>query len=205
MSFTPRGVGGGTESARGRVLQEEGRNMNREEVLSQLTAHRAEFLGFLRSRGDSAETAEDLLQDALIRAMDRAGDLEHPEALLGWFYRVLENASRDHHRRRMVASRSVEQLSRETTGDSVVPNDAPSRTCQCVHKLKAELKPEYAQALDRIEVDDVAVKDFAAEEGISRSNAAVRVFRARESLRQKVQAKCGHCAAAGCVDCSCAS
>jgi hypothetical protein len=34
--------------------------------------------------------------------------------------------------------------------------------CQCVARLADNLKPEYAEALRRIEVDGVAVKDYAA-------------------------------------------
>ena len=69
--------------------------------------------------------------------------------------------------------------------------------------LAETLKPEYAVALKRIEVDGVAVKDFAAEAGITSNNSAVRVFRAREALRQQVRKSCGTCATHGCVDCTC--
>jgi hypothetical protein len=47
------------------------------------------------------------------------------------------------------------------------------------------------------------VKDYAAEAGISSSNAGVRVFRAREALRRQVVLSCGTCATHGCFDCSC--
>jgi RNA polymerase sigma-70 factor (ECF subfamily) len=47
------------------------------------------------------------------------------------------------------------------------------------------------------------VKDFAAAEGISATNAGVRVFRAREALRRQVVRSCGTCAEHGCIDCTC--
>ena len=75
--------------------------------------------------------------------------------------------------------------------------------CRCVNELAATLKPEYAAALRRIEVDGLALKDFAAEAGISSSNAAVRVHRAREALRQQLARSCGTCADHGCLDCTC--
>jgi RNA polymerase sigma-70 factor (ECF subfamily) len=65
------------------------------------------------------------------------------------------------------------------------------------------LKPEYADALRRIEVDGVAVKDYADTLGISASNADVRLFRAREALRRQVARACGTCADHGCLDCTC--
>ncbi len=76
--------------------------------------------------------------------------------------------------------------------------------CRCVARLADTLKPEYAEALRRIEVDGIAVKTFADERGISASSAAVRVFRAREALRRQVATSCGTCAEHGCVSCTCA-
>jgi DNA-directed RNA polymerase specialized sigma24 family protein len=72
-----------------------------------------------------------------------------------------------------------------------------------VTRLARELKPEYAEALQRVEVEGAPVKGFAADAGITSGNAAVRVFRAREALKKKVTTTCGACAAAGCTDCDC--
>jgi RNA polymerase sigma-70 factor (ECF subfamily) len=74
-----------------------------------------------------------------------------------------------------------------------------------VTRLADTLKPEYAAALRRIEVDGISVKAFAEEQGISTSNAAVRVFRAREALRRQLAVSCGTCAEHGCVSCTCES
>ena len=41
------------------------------------------------------------------------------------------------------------------------------------------LKPEYAEALQAIEIAGTPVKTFAEQKSLSASNAAVRVFRAR--------------------------
>ena len=55
----------------------------------------------------------------------------------------------------------------------------------------------------RVEIDGVAVKDYAVEARITSSNAAVRVFRAREALRKQVARSCGTGADHGCLDCTC--
>ncbi len=174
--------------------------------LRRLLAHRTEFLRFLQARVGSAAAAEDLLQDSLVKALAGVQSVRDDAALLGWFYRVLENAANDHHRRHAAASRATEAVTHEQAephAGAHVPDDAPAKVCPCVMKLKAGLKPSYAEALDRVELDEMAVKDFADEAGISRSNAAVRVFRAREALRARVDEVCGHCASEGCRDCTC--
>ena len=70
-------------------------------------------------------------------------------------------------------------------------------------QLADTLKPEYADVLRRVELDGVAVKDYADAAGISASNAGVRIFGAREALRKQVARSCGTCADHGCLDCTC--
>ena len=69
--------------------------------------------------------------------------------------------------------------------------------------LADALKPELSAAIRRVEVDGVAVKDYALEAGITPNNAAVRLFRARQALRKQVVHACGSCAEGGCDDCTC--
>jgi hypothetical protein len=56
-------------------------------------------------------------------------------------------------------------------------------------------KPEYAEALDVIEVVGIPVTAFAGQKGLSSSNAGVRVFRALEAMKERVTESCGACAA----------
>jgi RNA polymerase sigma-70 factor (ECF subfamily) len=65
------------------------------------------------------------------------------------------------------------------------------------------LKPEYADALQAIDVQGLPVKDYAGQRGLSASNAGVRVFRARQALKKRVAESCGTCADHGCLDCTC--
>jgi len=166
-----------------------------------LVEHRHEFLGFLeRSLGNRA-LAEDILQEAFARSLVKVEQLEREESAVAWFYRVLRNAVTDHRRRRGVADRKLEELSREL-GEAAEP-ETHDAVCQCVKGLAQTLKPEYAEALQAVEVEGVAVKDFAAAAGISPSNAGVRVFRAREALKLQVKRCCGSCADDNCRDCNC--
>ena len=77
------------------------------------------------------------------------------------------------------------------------------RSARAFLALAATLKPEYAEALQAIEVTGTPVKAFAEQKGLSSSNAAVRVFRAREALKKRVIESCGTCAEHGCLNCTC--
>lgn len=171
------------------------------ELVARLVSHRHEFLGFLERRLGSRAVAEDLLQDAFTRSLTKLDQLQQEESAVAWFYRVLRNAVTDYQRRSGVAHRSLEQFSRELSG-SVEP-ETDAAVCRCVTGLAQNLKPEYAAALQAVEVQGVPVKDFAQAQGITSNNAAVRVFRAREALKLQLKRCCGSCADNGCRDCTC--
>jgi RNA polymerase sigma factor (sigma-70 family) len=173
------------------------------EVLAPLVDSHRELLGFLqRQLGDRA-LAEDILQAAFVKGIERAGQLREGEAVLAWFYRLLRNAIVDHHRRAGASERRLDALARELESTDVPLPDSTAAICRCIEPLVDTLKPEYATALRRVELEGTAVKDFAQEAGITANNAAVRVHRAREALRKQVRRCCGTCAEHGCVDCSC--
>jgi len=174
------------------------------EVAAIFVAKHRDFLGFLERRVGSRAMAEDILQDAFVRGMGRV-DGSNEESVIAWFYRTLRNAAVDYHRRHKTAGKALDAFAAETEQHLEPDAEMRSAVCQCVSGLADTLKPEYAGALRRIEVDGVAVKDYAAEAGITAGNAAIRVFRAREALRGQVKRSCGTCAEHGCLDCTCAS
>jgi RNA polymerase sigma-70 factor (ECF subfamily) len=174
------------------------------DVVQAFVANHRELLAFVQRRVGDRALAEDILQDAFVRGLDKAGAIE--DNAVGWLYRVLRNAIIDHRRRQAAAARRIDALAAEPSPEAASPSDDPAlhdAVCQCVTRLADTLKPEYAAALRRIDVAGVPVKDYAAEAGISASNAGVRVFRAREALRRQVARSCGTCADHGCLDCTC--
>ena len=166
-------------------------------------ASRREFLAFLERRVRDRALAEDIFQEAFARGIEKLATLRRSESAVAWFYRVLRHAVIDHARRRSTVDRRLEAMAAELEGEAHAGAEAQGVVCKCVGELASTLKPEYAQALRRIEIDGVAVKDYAAEAGISDSNAGVRVFRARQALRKQVARCCGSCADDGCRDCTC--
>src|SRR5262249_10062597 len=131
---------------------------------------------------------------------DKLGEIR--ESVVGWFYRVLRNAIVDYARRRAASDRRLAKIAVDIEA-MTEDDELQSTVCQCVKRLAATLKPEYADALDQIDVAGVPVKDYAERAGISANNAGVRVFRARDALRKQVIRSCGTCAEHGCLDCTC--
>jgi len=175
------------------------------EAVRLLIDNHRQFLGFLERRVGSRALAEDILQDAFVRGIDKLDALRSDESAVAWFYRLLRNAVIDHRRRSSVTDRKLEAFALELTLHNEPEEHTQRAICQCVGALAGSLKPEYAEALRLIEVEGLMVKEFAERAGISSANAAVRVFRAREALRKQVSRSCGSCAEHGCLDCTCST
>lgn len=171
------------------------------EVLEQLVENHREFLAYVQRRVGDRATAEEILQDAFIRGLDRSDEIR--ESAVGWFYRVLRNAVIDHQRRRAAADRRLDAFAADLAASPNEPEELNRVVCACVSRIANTLKPEYADALRRVEIEGVPVKEYAEASGISASNAGVRIFRAREALRKQVARSCGTCAEHGCLDCCC--
>lgn len=174
------------------------------DLVATLVANHRQFLAFVERRVGSRALAEDILQDAFVRGMDRLDGLRSDESAVGWFYRVLRNAVVDHQRRRGATERKLAAFGAEleSTGSGAEP-ELKGAICRCVAELAATLKPEYAEVLRRVEVEGARVADYAASAGLTASNAGVRIFRARRALLEQVKRACGSCAEHGCLDCTC--
>jgi RNA polymerase sigma factor (sigma-70 family) len=168
-----------------------------------LLEHHRAFLRYLERRTGDRALAEDILQDAFVKVIDRPDQAPGDEGLVPWFYRTLRNAAVDRFRRGDAAGRALEAFTRELEGHQAPEPEMHAEVCACISGLATTLKPEYADALQAVDVQGLPVKTFASERGLSASNAGVRLFRAREALKKRVTESCGTCAEHGCRDCSC--
>ncbi len=172
------------------------------EAIAQLVKGHREFLAFLERRVESRAVAEDILQAAFTRGLERGGDVKD-EKVVAWFYRVLRNAVIDHYRQRSTTARAMEAWGREFPDVQEPEAELRQEICRCVSGLLETLKPEYREALRIVDLEEGKLKDLAQQSGITAENAAVRVHRARAALRRRIEQACGTCSVHGCLDCSC--
>ena len=173
------------------------------DVVAALVGHHREFLGFVERRVGSRAEAEDILQEAFVRGLGKIETVRDDELAVAWFYRLLRNAVIDRSRRHQSKASALAKFASELESQDRADPELKETVCRCISLLADTLKPEYRDALQRIEVEGMGVKEYAEHAGITSSNAAVRVFRAREALRKQVARSCGTCAEHGCFDCQC--
>jgi RNA polymerase sigma factor (sigma-70 family) len=178
-----------------------------ETPLDQLLAQRKHFLSFLQRRVPDPGLAEDILQNAYLRAFEHRDDFEPSESVVPWFYRLLRNAVIDSYRRHASRERALEAWTRELTRELEISAqrspDLQNEVCACLHGILEGLKPQYSEALRAIDLGEQRVQEFAEQHGISASNASVRVHRARAALRKQLLRTCATCAEHGCINCTC--
>jgi RNA polymerase sigma-70 factor, ECF subfamily len=173
------------------------------EAIKRLIEGRQQFLSFLEKRIQSKAAAEDILQAAFVRSLEKGGSVRNEESVTAWFYRVLRNAIIDYYRQRGSADRVSEQFVAHLQDHQEPDELFKGEICQCVTALLENLKPEYRDAIQAVDLDDGSMADLATRARITANNAAVRVHRAREALRKQVVNACGICATHGCIECHC--
>lgn len=171
------------------------------EKLQTVIGNRGAFLRFLASRVEDSAIAEDILQAAYVKAVERGSEIREDESTVAWFYRVLRNAVTDHYRRRAAQTRAHEAF---TAGISeAYEPELRAVACACIGDVVGELKPEYRDAIERVDLGETSVEAFAKSQSISPNNASVRLHRARKAVAKHLMTVCGACAEHKCLDCTC--
>jgi RNA polymerase sigma-70 factor, ECF subfamily len=141
-------------------------------------AHGDELLAHARRlAGDNH--AEDVVQDALLRALRAYPRLRHTQHLRAWLYRVTTTAAIDSHRRRR----------REVPTDEVPAVAAHDSYDEGAFEALIAPLPDGAQTALRLRfVDDLDYEGIADRLGISTVAARQRVSTAVRTLRERLAA-----------------
>lgn len=168
-----------------------------EQLLRQLDT----FTAFVRVRVNDPHLAADVVQESLLKAVKSAEQLRDDENVTAWFYRILRRTIIDLYRRRAASQRTLDRLEQEL---NTPPDAEEQRTaCACVESIIPTLKPDYAELIRRLDLDQQPTEKVGAELGLNANNLRVRHYRARQQLRERVEQTCRMCAKHGCLDCTC--
>lgn len=142
---------------------------------------------------DSAEDAEDLAQDAFLRAYDRIGDLKNPDRFSSWLYGIALNRCRDYaknvRRETYAFSHTDQEEANVTTTEDRAQDEqliADERGEQLWAALE-ELSSTYATPFLLKYRDGLTYKAMSKRMDVSVSALKVRVHRARKKLRKLLE------------------
>lgn len=153
------------------------------------------LLGFIARRVPDRDSAEDILQDVMLRIHRHASELKHTPAVGGWIYEIARNAIIDHYRRAVVR-RELPSGSDAELDYPVLPalESTPAELrrelAACLNPLLEQLPAIYREALTLTELGDLTQTNAAARVGLSTSGMKTRVQRARTQLKQLLVSCC---------------
>ncbi|HEU5401429.1 MAG TPA: sigma-70 family RNA polymerase sigma factor [Terriglobales bacterium] len=169
--------------------------------LEALVQHHASFLRFLLSRVSDSSIAEDILHSAYLKALEHENQLHADDSVVAWFYRILRNSVIDYYRRNAARSSAHDRYASERPIS--YETELHQQVCACVKDVIEDLKPEYREAIEVVDLAEKSIEQFAKAKRITSNNASVRLHRARKALAGKLTEVCGVCAEHKCVDCTC--
>jgi RNA polymerase sigma-70 factor, ECF subfamily len=131
----------------------------------------------------SADQAEDLVQEALVRAMAAAHTWRHGHDLRPWLLSILHNAHVSRRRRQQVEAATARELA--GSASAVTPAAQLDRV-QLGQTMAAlmSLPEEQREVLVLVALEGLAYKDVAEVLGLPLGTVMSRLGRARAALRQ---------------------
>lgn len=173
-----------------------GENFSREEGYRKLMTKYWKLVSVLAtSRVGDAREAEDIAQEAFLRAFRSLHRLSQPVAFLGWLLQIARNLARDHIRRRRPSislntlGEAAERPPRPTEAADFEQDLEVKEETELVRKAMAELPEKYREVVALRYLQSLDGKTMAKLLGEPEGTIRNRLFRALEKLRQALQKK----------------
>jgi RNA polymerase sigma-70 factor, ECF subfamily len=153
----------------------------------------ARLLAFIARRMPDRDSAEDVLQEVMLRVHRHAGELERSSAAGAWVHQIARNAIADHYRR--AAVRRERPAGVDLDRDEAPVPEPPaaelrSELAACLSPLLGRLPATHREALTLTELEGLTQASAAARLGLSTSGMKSRVQRARAQLGELLVACC---------------
>lgn len=131
-----------------------------------------------------AALADDLVQEAMLRALDRGAQLADAQRLKAWLCAILANCLKDHYRR----ARPLEPLDEDMPAQGESP-EAASANSQLAARVRAEvgrLPLGQRQAVTLVDLEGFSYVEVGEILALPIGTVMSRLCRAREALRLRL-------------------
>jgi len=180
-----------------RALVEMSANGDIEAFETLLKTHRKKVYNIALRMTKNPEDAQELSQDALIRAFTAIKKFRGDSSFSTWLYRITMNVCTDFLRKKnktIVISLEQGAVGNENDTSVQLPEDGPgpdiisekSQLKELVRKAMDSLSAEHRQVLVLRDLMDLTYKDIARTLGINEGTIKSRINRARDALKQVI-------------------
>lgn len=140
----------------------------------------------------SVDAAQDVAQEACVKALRGAEKFDGRAALATWLHRITVNCAHDHLRKSRRSDRGWADWDNETIGMLTMLEASPAKraerneTYRLALTLVAKLPEDCRSAFMLTQLDGYTYDEAAAIENLSRGTVASRVYRARQILMEQM-------------------
>jgi len=162
---------------------------------AELAATRTALFVYARGIVRDSETAEDITQEAMLRAYRNISELKDHNRLVPWLYRIATNICLDHFRKN---ARICEAAHGSNFVNDLRDENAPrldkvlecAEMGECVQQYFAELSDPYRAVILLHDVEGMTNQEIADMLDISLPTAKIRLYRSRKKLRNILKDVC---------------
>jgi RNA polymerase sigma-70 factor, ECF subfamily len=143
--------------------------------------------GFLRRRVRDDATADDLVQETLLKVYRSRTGLRDGQRLEAWLYRIARTTLADFYRRRRPGEELPAELAAETRSGA---DEVTAAMTGALRQFVRELPEAYREPVRLAEFEGLPLAKIALRLGLSLTAVKSRVRRGRAMLKKKLQACC---------------
>lgn len=152
------------------------------EVAAIYTEFRHSLLRYIRSKVNSKEDAEDILQNVFMKISSNLVNLSNHEKLRSWIFTITRNAIIDYYR--VNAARKNLAMKMEDGVVAEEETNPENGLDRCLSDMINLLPEEYRDIIIDSELKEIKQKALAVKYGMAYSSMRSRVQRGRERLKQ---------------------
>jgi RNA polymerase sigma-70 factor, ECF subfamily len=141
--------------------------------------------------------AEDLAQEAFVRAFERLATYDQQRRFASWFFQILHNITIDYLRRKHLLTISLDDLQEAgavppaavSTADSPEAQAEQAALARALDVALACIRPEYREAVVLCYREELSVEEVAEIMSLPSGTVKTYLFRARKELAQILSAQ----------------
>jgi RNA polymerase sigma-70 factor (ECF subfamily) len=180
-----------------KVLIARARQGDYDAFMSLVDAHRNRLFGLARRMTGNTEDAKDIVQETLLKAIDKIDQFRGEGSFGTWLYAIALNEGRAHlaHSRRFDAKSIDDMLAEKVHGEmgkSMTEWNDPHTILEQTELERAigqaigELPSDHAVPFSLRYMDEMSIKEIALLLGLTEAATKSRIMRARLVLRDKL-------------------
>jgi RNA polymerase sigma-70 factor (ECF subfamily) len=134
----------------------------------------------------NAEDAEEVAQDAFLKAYQALDKFKQESKFSTWLYRIVTNTAISSTRKKKVAMASLDETMVENFSEDEVQENlnamGSEEKSRCIKEAMQQLHPQDCLLINMFYTDELSIEEISEVSGLSQANVKVRLHRIRKKL-----------------------